>query len=92
MVSDGTLLGMVSIHDVKQISREDWKEVNVNKILDSKIIGFCVRPDEDATNAMSRMIKNGLGRVPVIDNGKLIGIVSNRDIMQILRHKIDLRV
>ncbi len=52
----------VSIHDVKQIFREDWKEVNVSKILDSRIIGFCVHPDDDATNAMSRMIKNGLGR------------------------------
>jgi len=92
VVSDGTFLGMVSIHDVKQIPREDWKEVNVSKILDSKIIDFCVHPDDDATNAMSRMIKNGLGRVPVIDSGKLIGIVSNKDIMQIIKHKIDLRV
>jgi CBS domain-containing protein len=92
VVSDGTLLGMVSIHDVKQIPREDWKEVRVSKILDSRIVSFCVHPDDDATNAMSRMIKNGLGRVPVLDNGKLIGIVSNRDIMQIIKHKIDLKL
>ena len=72
--------------------REEWKEVNVSKILDAGIIGFCVHPDDDATLAMSRMIKNGLGRVPVIDSGKLTGIVSNKDIMQILRHKIDLNV
>jgi len=92
VVSDNTFLGMVSIHDVKQIPREDWKEVNVSKILDSRIIGFCVHPDDDATNAMSRMIKNGLGRIPVIDSGKLMGIVSNKDIMQIIKHKIDLKV
>ncbi len=92
VVSDGALLGMVSIHDVKQIPRKDWKEIKVSKILDSRIVGFCVHPDDDATNAMSRMIKNGLGRVPVIDSGKLVGIVSHRDIMQIIKHKIDLRV
>jgi CBS domain-containing protein len=83
---------MVSIHDVKKVPREDWKEVNISKILDAKIIGFCVHPDDDATLAMSRMIKNGLGRVPVLDSGKLVGIVSNKDIMQIIKHKIDLRV
>jgi len=92
VVSDGTLLGMVSIQDVKQIPREDWKEVNISKILDAKVIGFCVHPDDDATLAMSRMIKNGLGRVPVLDSGKLVGIVSNKDIMQIIKHKVDLRV
>ena len=92
VVSDSTLLGIVSIHNVKQVPREEWREVNVGKILDSKIIGFCVHPDDDATLAMSRMIKNGLGRIPVIDSGKLAGIVSNKDIMQIIRHKIDLKV
>ncbi len=92
VVSDGTLLGIVSIHNVKQIPREEWKEVDVSKVLDASIIDFCVNPDDDATLAMSRMIKNGLGRVPVLDSGKLVGIVSNKDIMQILKHKIDLKV
>ncbi len=92
VVSDGAFLGMVSIHDIKKIPREEWEEVNVSKILDASIIGFCVHSGDDATLAMSRMIKNGLGRVPVLDSGKLVGIVSNKDIMQILKHKIDLKV
>ncbi len=92
VVSDGTLLGIVSIHDAKQVPREEWKEVSVSKVLDAGIVDLCVHPDDDATLAMSQMVKNGLGRVPVIDNGKLVGIVSNKDIMQILKHKIDLRV
>lgn len=92
VVSDDMFLGIVSIHDVKQIPREDWKEVNVSNILDAGIIDFCVHPDDDATLAMSRMVKNGLGRIPVIESGKLTGIVSNKDIMQIIKHKIDLRV
>ncbi|MHC4182801.1 MAG: CBS domain-containing protein, partial [Planctomycetota bacterium] len=50
----------------------------------------CVSPDDDATSAMSKMIRRGLGRIPVLDNGKLVGIVSHRDIIQIIKHKIDL--
>ena len=92
VVSDGTLLGMVSIHDVKKIPREEWRDVNVSKILDTRVIDFCVHPEDDATNAMTRMAKNGLGRVPVLDSGKLVGIVSNRDIMHIIKHKVDLKV
>jgi Zn-dependent protease/CBS domain-containing protein len=92
VVSNGMFIGIVSIHDVKQIPREDWDKVDVRKILDSKIISLCVSPDDDATSAMSKMVRKGLGRIPVLDNGKLVGIVSHRDIMQIIKHKMDLSV
>ncbi len=92
VVSNGNFIGIVSIHDVKQIPREDWDKVDVRKILDSKIISLCVSPDDDATSAMSKMVRKGLGRIPVLDNGKLVGIVSHRDIMQIIKHKMDLSV
>ena len=92
VVSNGKFIGIVSIHDVKQIPREDWDKVDVRKILDSKIISLCVSPDDDATSAMSKMVRKGLGRIPVLDNGKLVGIVSHRDIMQIIKHKTDLSV
>ena len=90
VVSNEMLVGIVSIHDVKQVPREDWDKVDVRKILDSKIISLCISPDDDATSAMSKMIRKGLGRIPVLDNGKLVGIVSHRDILQIIKHKIDL--
>ncbi len=92
VVSNGMFVGIVSIHDVKQIPREDWEKVNVRKILDSNIISLCVSPDDDATSAMSKMVRKGLGRIPVLDKGKLVGIVSHRDIMQIIKHKTDLSV
>ena len=90
VVSNGMLVGIVSMHDVKQVPREDWDKVDVRKILDSKIISLCISPDDDATSAMSKMIRKGLGRIPVLDNGKLVGIVSHRDIIQIIKHKVDL--
>ncbi|MFQ5963450.1 MAG: CBS domain-containing protein [Candidatus Scalinduaceae bacterium] len=90
VVSNGILIGMVSIHDVKQIPREEWSKANVRRIFDSKVIDLCMNPNDDATSAMAKMAKRGLGRIPVVDNGKLVGIVSHRDIMQIIKHKIDL--
>jgi CBS domain-containing protein len=92
VVRNGMLLGIVSIHDVNEIPREDWNKINVSKILDSKIINICLSPDDDASSAMSKMVREGIGRVLGLDNGKVVGIVSRKDIMQILKHKIDLRV
>ena len=92
VVSGGKFHGMVSIHDVKKIPREERRDVSVGKILDTRVIDFCVHPGNDATDAMSMMVKNGLGRIPVLDSGTLVGIVSHRDIMHIIKHKVDLKV
>jgi len=92
VISKGVFVGIVSIHDVKQIPRKEWNTVMVGKIVDSTIVDSCLSPDDDATHAIATMSRKGLGRIPVLDNGKLAGIVSQRDIIHILQHKIDLNV
>lgn len=39
-----------------------------------------IRPDETAQDALERMTKRGYRHLPVSDNGKLVGMVSIRDI------------
>ncbi len=39
-----------------------------------------IRPDETAQHALERMSRGGYRHLPVVDNGKLIGMVSIRDI------------
>ena len=40
VIRKGVFVGIVSIHDVKQIPRKEWNNVTVGKILDSKILDF----------------------------------------------------
>ncbi len=56
-------------------------------------------PDEDILKATRKMIKNGVKRLPVIENGRLVGIVSDKEILltapemlEILSEKLKARV
>ena len=49
-----------------------------------------LKPVDDATEALSRMVSSDVGRMPVIENGRLVGIVSRRDIMTLFKIKSDL--
>jgi acetoin utilization protein AcuB len=40
-----------------------------------------IRPDETLAQARERMNKKGARHLPVIDDGKLVGIVSERDLL-----------
>ncbi len=85
-------IGMVSLDGVKTISKDLWGFKQVRDIMTPIEFVACLKPTDDATEALSRMISNDIGRMPVVENGRLMGIVSRRDIMNLFRIKSDLGV
>jgi len=85
-------IGMVSLEAVKGISKDLWGFKQVRDIMTPVELVPCLKPTDDATEALSRMVSNDIGRMPVIENGRLLGIVSRRDIMNLCRIKSDLGV
>ena len=53
------------------------KEIMVKKVL-------TVKKKENVLNAFSKMMKNGVRHLPVMDKGKMIGMITDRDI----RHSV----
>jgi CBS domain-containing protein len=47
-------------------------------------------PREDVVLVLERMLNTGAGRLPVIESGRLVGILSRRDIMDFLHVRTDL--
>ena len=45
-----------------------------------------VSPDEDLMNVAIRFIDSKFRRYPVVDNGRLLGIISRRDVLRALGH------
>ncbi len=85
-------IGMVSLDQVKTVPKELWVFKQVRDILIPIDKVPCLKPTDDATEALTRMVSSDIGRMPVVDNGQLIGIVSRRDIMNLFRVKSDLGV
>ncbi len=83
-------VGMVSLADVKTIPKELWPFKQVRDIMTPIELVPSLKPTDDATEALARMVSADLGRMPVIENGHLIGIVSRRDIMNLFKIKSDL--
>jgi Zn-dependent protease/predicted transcriptional regulator len=83
-------LGMVSLDDVKAVPKELWAFKQVRDIMVPSEQVPSLSPTDDATEALARMVSDDLGRMPVIENGRLVGIVSRRDIMNLFKIKSDL--
>jgi Zn-dependent protease/predicted transcriptional regulator len=83
-------VGMVSLGQVKTIAKELWAFKQVRDIMTPVELVASLRPTDDATEALARMITDDLGRMPVVEDGRLVGIVSRRDIMNLFKIKSDL--
>ncbi len=85
-------VGMVSLDDVKSVPKELWVFKQVRDVMTPADQVPSLRPGDDATEALARMVTDDLGRMPVVENGHLVGIVSRRDIMNLFKIKSDLGV
>jgi len=83
-------IGMVSLDGVKTISKDLWGFKQVRDIMTPLEFVPCLKPTDDASEALSRMVSGDIGQMPVVEDGHLKGIVSRRDIMSFFKIKSDL--
>jgi Zn-dependent protease/predicted transcriptional regulator len=92
-VVDGTVLvGMVDVHQVKQVPREQWQLTTARSVMTPISDELLLHPEDDAVDALTKMLKSGWGKLPVAEGQSLVGILTRRDVMAILKIKTDLGV
>ena len=62
-------------------SKSDLKNIKVKDLMRRKIV--TIRPGADITDAMQKFKKKKIRRLPVVENGKLIGFLTIKDILKI---------
>ena len=67
--------------ELKQFPKELWGFKQVRDILTPIEMVPCLQPADDAAEALSRMLSGDLEQMPVMEDGRFLGIVSRRDIM-----------
>lgn len=79
------ITGVVGINEIKAVPRELWGEKLVVEVLLPLTDEMVVSPECTVTDSLALLAKNGLGRLLVIENGELLGIVSNTDVLKYIR-------
>jgi Zn-dependent protease/predicted transcriptional regulator len=88
----GEFIGMVSLEGVKTVSKDLWTFKQVRDIMTPIEQVQFLKPTDDATEALARLISSDSGCMPVVENGHILGVVSRRDIMNLFKIKTDLGV
>jgi CBS domain-containing protein len=84
------IVGMITLKRVKEISRDQWAERTVREVMLPVREEILLDPEEEAVDALQRMVRTGEGRLPVVQNGRVVGMITRKDILNLLEIKSDL--
>ncbi|MGQ9588104.1 MAG: CBS domain-containing protein, partial [Thermoplasmata archaeon] len=79
-VVDRGLVGIVTQVDANKIPREQLQFAKVGDIMTRDVA--TVPPDMDAAKALTILTEKRIGRLPVVDDDKLVGIVTKTDFLR----------
>ena len=80
VVENEKLTGIITLSDINKIPDEEKDTKKIGDIMTRKLI--YVSPDESLENALKLLISNDVGRLPVVSDGRLVGIITRSDIMR----------
>jgi CBS domain-containing protein len=74
-------VGIVTFDDLSRLKKEDL-ETPIKNFMTKELI--FTSPNEPVTAALEKLNQQRVGRLPVKENGQLVGIISRTDIMRTL--------
>jgi len=79
VVEDGQLVGVISRRDLERAQREGRGTLPVSSCMAHHV--HSIGPDVPLTEALEQMQVHNVGRLPVLDGAKIVGILSREDVL-----------
>jgi Zn-dependent protease len=85
VAKDGYLAGLLTQNELRALDRQAWPFTRVDQIMRPIDRVHSVRPDTPVYNALEIMGREDVNQLPVVENGRLEGILSRGHILQVLQ-------
>lgn len=87
VISNGELVGCVTLGDLRKVKKESWTANRVREIMTPREELVVAHEGDPATDIITPMNQRNVGRVFVVDGGKITGIVTRSDILKAVELK-----
>jgi len=85
VAEEGRLLGVVTLHDMKAVSQPKWGVTQVEEIMTPVDKLKVAYPNQDALAILKQMNESSLSYMPVVSEGRVIGLIARDNLTGLLR-------
>ena len=82
VIREGKVVGVISRRDVRRARRKEDTHLSVSSYMSHNV--KTVHPDVPIVRALEEMVAEDVGRLPVMENDMLVGIITRSDILKVL--------
>ncbi len=86
------VLGLLTIHHVKEIPRTRWSEVTAGEVMTPLDKLATIGPDDELWQALQEMTEEGVNQLPVVENGRLLGMLGRDNVLSFIRTRAELGI
>ena len=91
VTSDGRVEGLVTMHNIRSVPRDHWGTELVRDAMTPLDSIKSVEPNEDLNVVLQMMAQDDINQIPVIYQGKIVGVVGRDNIINFINTRAELQ-
>ncbi len=88
----GELKGILTLGNIKSISRSSWETTEAESIMTPAEKLKVARPDQSALSVLEEMEENNVNQMPVVSEGRVIGLITRDNVIRLLHARSELKI
>ncbi|NDJ36029.1 MAG: CBS domain-containing protein [Chloroflexi bacterium] len=89
VLENGVLIGLIALSDVREYARSEWPTTRVRQAMTPREALDTVDPNEDAAEALQKLVRRDLRQLPVQEGEQFVGLLRRQDIVKWLQLQSD---
>jgi Zn-dependent protease/CBS domain-containing protein len=85
-----TVRGLLTLHHIKGVPKEAWPSTRVEEIMTPLEQLRSVSPDDELWVALEQMTEDGVNQLPVVEGGRLVGMLGRDNVLTFIRTRAEL--
>jgi len=90
VADEGRVKGILTIHNIKSVPQSSWDTTQVEKIMLPIDRLKVARPEQDVLSLVEEMNENDINQMPVVSEGRVIGLITRDNLIRFMRTRSDL--
>jgi Zn-dependent protease len=92
LITDGDRLrGLLTLHEIKKIPRPEWETTSLQAVMVPEESLKKAAPETPVHQVLQMMIEGNIGQVPVVKDGKVMGVVGRDRLLGLVENRLELK-